>query len=90
MADAPATIQCSVLTPAGAVYEGPATFVEAHALDGRVGILPRHAPLLTALGEGPLRVKTPDGETRAWKINGGFLEVLDNHVSVVAEHLEED
>ncbi|MGA1488831.1 MAG: ATP synthase F1 subunit epsilon [Planctomycetota bacterium] len=84
-----ATLHCQVLTPEGRAYEGEATFVEAQAVDGRVGILPRHAPLLTALGQGPLRVRTADGD-RSWTIEGGFLQVLDNQVSVVAERLTED
>lgn len=84
-----ATLHCQVLTPEGRAYEGEATFVEAQAVDGRVGILPRHAPLLTALGQGPLRVRTADGDRR-WTIDGGFLQVLDNQVSVVAERLTED
>ena len=83
-----ATLHCQVLTPEGSAFSGEATQVVAQAIDGCVGILPRHAPLLTALGEGDLRVKTAEGEKK-WKIDGGFLEVLDNHVSVVAERLTE-
>ena len=82
-----ANLHCQVLTPNGSAFDGEATFVEAHAVDGRVGILPRHAPLLTALGQGPLRVKLPDGTEKKWTLDGGFLEVLDDHVSVVAERL---
>ena len=84
-----ANLHCQVLTPNGTAFDGEATFVEAHALDGRLGILPKHAPLLTALGVGPLRVKLPDNTVKRWTITSGFLEVLDDHVSVVAEGLEE-
>jgi len=83
-----ANLHCQVLTPNGSAFEGEASFVEAHAVDGRVGILPRHAPLLTALGRGPLRVKLPDGTEKKWTIDGGFLEVLEDHVSVAAERIE--
>lgn len=84
-----ATLHCQILTPNGSAFDGEATFVEAHALDGRLGILPRHAPLLTALGTGPLRVRLPDSTEKKWTVEGGFLEVLDNHVSIVAERLTE-
>ena len=84
-----ATLQCQILTPEGSAFDGEASFVEAQALDGRVGILPRHAPLLTALGKGPLRVKLAGGDEKKWTIDGGFMEVLNNHVSVVAERLTE-
>ncbi len=84
-----AMLHCQVLTPEGSAFDGEATFVDAQALDGRVGILPRHAPLLTVLGEGPLMVKLPDNTEKKWKVDGGFLQVLDNRVSVVAERLSE-
>ena len=83
-----ATLHCQVLTPEGRAFDGEVTFVEAQAVDGRVGILPRHAPLLTALGKGPLRVKTSAGDKK-WTIEGGFLQVLDDQVSVVAERITE-
>ena len=85
-----ATLHCQVLTPNGSAFDGEAAFVEAHAVDGRLGILPQHAPLLTALGQGPLRVKLPDGTEKKWTIDGGFLEVLENHVSVAAERISEE
>ena len=83
------SLLCSVLSPEGTIFEGEASFVEAHALDGRLGILPGHAPLLTALGEGPLRITISDSDERRWQISGGFMEVLKNKVSIVAEGLEQ-
>lgn len=84
------TIHCSVLSPEGSVFEGEVTFVQAHALDGRLGVLPGHAPLITALGAGPLSVRLESQEEHKWQVNGGFMEVLDNHVSVLAEGLRDD
>ena len=83
-------IHCSVLSPEGSIFEGEVTFIEAHALDGRLGILPSHAPIITALGAGPLRVRIEGQEDRKWQVSGGFLEMLDNHASVLAEGLVED
>ena len=84
-----ATLHCQILTPEGNAFDGEVAFVGAQALDGQVGILPRHAPLLTALGKGSLRVKLTGGEEKKWQIDGGFMEVLNNEVSVVAERLTE-
>ncbi len=83
------TLHCSVLSPDGSIFEGEIAFIEAHALDGRLGILPGHAPLITALGDGPLRIRLEGQEDHKWQVSGGFLEVLDNHVSVLAEGLEQ-
>ncbi|MGE4631473.1 MAG: ATP synthase F1 subunit epsilon [Planctomycetota bacterium] len=87
MADA---IHCSVLSPEGPIFEGEVSFIEAHALDGRLGILPNHAPIITALGEGPLRIRIEGQDDRKWQVSGGFLEMLDNHASILAEGLTED
>ena len=84
------TIHCSVLSPEGSVFDGEATFVQAHALDGRLGVLPGHAPLITALGDGPLWVRIEGHADRKWQVSGGFMEVLDNHVSILAEGLREE
>jgi len=84
-----ATLHCEVLTPNGRAFAGEVRSVEAHAVDGRIGILPRHAPLITALGKGPLRVVLADGTEKKWTLDGGFLEVLDNHVSIAAERILE-
>ena len=84
-----ANLYCEVLTPDGRAFAGEATIVEAFAVDGGLGILPRHAPLLTALGKGPLLVRLPDGTEKRWQIDGGFLEVLDDKVSIAAERISE-
>ena len=76
-----------VISPERAVFDGDAESVVAPAYDGLVGILNRHAPFLTLLGEGVLRVRHA-GATSAFKIAGGFLQVADNTVRVVADHAE--
>jgi F-type H+-transporting ATPase subunit epsilon len=52
-----------------------------------MGVLPGHAPLLSALGEGTLTYKNGGGR-KVLKIDGGFVEVFDNHVRVLADHAE--
>ncbi len=79
-----AQLTCEVLTPEGTIYSGAVDLVVAPAADGEVGIMAQHAPLITALGKGTLRVKTGNDTTK-WIVEGGFMEVLNNKVSVLAE-----
>jgi F-type H+-transporting ATPase subunit epsilon len=78
----------SVISPEAATFDGPADSVVAPAFDGEVGILPRHAPFMTLLGEGALLVRTEGGERR-FHVRGGFLQVVDDTVRVVTEYVEE-
>jgi len=73
-----------VISPERVLYEGTARGVIAPAFDGEVGILPMHAPLMTLLGRGTLRVDTAGGEQR-FQVDGGFLQVVDDAVRVVTE-----
>jgi F-type H+-transporting ATPase subunit epsilon len=74
----------SVISPEKVLYEGTARSVTAPAFDGEMGILPMHAPLMTLLGKGTLRLDTTEGERR-FTVQGGFLQVVDNQVRVVTE-----
>jgi F-type H+-transporting ATPase subunit epsilon len=74
----------TVISPEGAVFDGDATSVVAPAYDGEVGILPRHAPFMTLLGEGRLQVRT-GATTRNFRVRGGFLRVVRDTVRVVTE-----
>ncbi|MFN0058878.1 MAG: ATP synthase F1 subunit epsilon [Planctomycetota bacterium] len=82
------SFSCELLTPEGAIYKGQATSVVAPGADGQVGILSGHAPLITALGKGELRIKTADGASSRYQVAGGFMEVLKNKVTVLAERAE--
>jgi len=73
-----------VVTPERALYDGEAASLVAPAYDGLVGILPRHAPFLSLLGTGALVLRTPRGELR-FVVAGGFIQVVENVVRVVAE-----
>jgi F-type H+-transporting ATPase subunit epsilon len=69
------------------MFDGDADAVVAPAFDGEVGILPNHAPFMTLLGEGTLTVRRADSVSR-FTVRGGFLQVVDNRVRVVAEHVQ--
>jgi F-type H+-transporting ATPase subunit epsilon len=74
----------TVIGPEASVFQGEADAVVAPAFDGQVGILTNHAPLMTLLGKGTLRVKQGSTEHR-FSVQGGFLQVVSNRVRVVAE-----
>jgi len=77
-------MRVTVIVPERPIFDGDAEAVSAPAYDGQVGILPRHAPFLTLLGEGKLTVRSADGATTL-RVRGGFLQVVDDTVRVVAE-----
>jgi F-type H+-transporting ATPase subunit epsilon len=76
-------LKVSVISPEASLYEGDATSVVAPAFDGEVGILTGHAPMMTLLGKGELRIE--GGNARRFAIEGGFLQVVNNSVRVVTE-----
>jgi F-type H+-transporting ATPase subunit epsilon len=79
------TLQVSVVTPEGAVLETEARAVVFPAYDGEIGILPMHAPLLTGLGIGTLRVTRLDGGVERLYVDGGFAQVVDDKVILLTE-----
>ena len=80
-----------VVTPEREVFSGDADMVVAHGVDGDVGILPNHAPMLIQLGEAPVRVLRGSDE-RSIDVGGGFLHVSPGEdvtrVDVLAERAE--
>jgi F-type H+-transporting ATPase subunit epsilon len=81
----PSSIQVDIVSAEGELFSGPAAEVFAPAKEGDVGIYPRHAPLLTLLKPGEVRVKTSDGEEHHFFVGGGALEVQPNKVTVLAD-----
>lgn len=77
-------LHVSVISPERVLFEGEAESVVAPAYDGEVGILEHHAPMMTLLGRGELRLRT-GGDTQRFAVEGGFLQVVDNAVRVVTE-----
>jgi F-type H+-transporting ATPase subunit epsilon len=82
-------MQVTVISPEAAMFDGDAEAVVAPAYDGEVGILPNHAPFMTLLGQGTLTVRQGSTISR-FTVRGGFLQVVDNRVRVVAEHVQGD
>ena len=82
-------MQVTVISPEASMFDGEADAVVAPAFDGQVGILPNHAPFMTLLGEGTLTVRRAEAADH-FSIRGGFLQVVDNRVRVVTEHVQGD
>jgi F-type H+-transporting ATPase subunit epsilon len=78
------SIHCQIVTQDKLLYEGPADMVVAPGTEGELGILPHHAPLLTTLDFGILRVRY-EGEEQAFTIAGGILEIRPDQVTVLAD-----
>src|SRR2546429_9943941 len=68
------TIHAGIGRAEGEIFSGPASMVFAPASQGELGITPRHAPLLSLLKAGEVRVQTPDGEQHFFFVGGGALE----------------
>jgi F-type H+-transporting ATPase subunit epsilon len=77
-------IHVDIVSAEGEIFSGEADMVYAPALMGEIGIAPRHAPLLTALKPGSVRVQTGDGE-KLFYVTGGVLEVQPHLVTVLAD-----
>lgn len=83
------TFQLEVATPERLFVDEQVSEAELPGQEGYMGILPGHAPLLSILGSGTLTYKLGGGEHKL-KIEGGFVEVFDNHVRVLADRAETD
>lgn len=80
-------IHLDIVTIERSLVSDEVDYISAPAIDGIVGILPRHEPLLTALGVGELRYKK-DNEEVSLAIGGGFMEVRPDKVTVLADVAE--
>jgi F-type H+-transporting ATPase subunit epsilon len=78
-------LQVNIVSLQGEIYSGKALRVAAPALLGEVGIHPRHAPMLTPLKEGEVRVLTPGNTLELIYISGGLLEVQPTLVTILAD-----
>ena len=81
------TFQIDIATPEKLLLQQTVQSAQIPGKDGYMGILPGHAALLSELGEGTLSV-TADGQTRNFTITGGYVEVRDNYVRVLADSAE--
>ena len=76
------TLHCIVVTPEETVLESDASFVALPLFDGEIGIGLNHSPMIGRMGYGEMRI-TEGGETTRYYVDGGFVQVADNQVSVL-------
>jgi len=79
------TVQVDIVSAEIEIFSGPVEMVFAPAVMGEVGILPGHAPLLTHLKPGEVRVRKTDGEEECFYVSGGILEVQPHIVTVLSD-----
>ncbi|MGB0957631.1 MAG: F0F1 ATP synthase subunit epsilon [Litorivicinus sp.] len=79
------TMQCNVVSAEESIFEGSVTMLIAAGTEGDLGITPGHAPLITGLQPGPVRVVLDNGDEDVFYVSGGFMEVVPGVVTVLAD-----
>ncbi|NBB93783.1 MAG: F0F1 ATP synthase subunit epsilon [Gammaproteobacteria bacterium] len=79
------TIHCDIVSAEAEIFSGEAAMVVVTGEEGELGIAPRHAPLLTRLKPGQVRVMLPEGGEEFYYISGGLLEVQPHVVTVLSD-----
>lgn len=82
------TFLLEIVTPERKVYENDARMIIVKGVEGELGILPNHIPLVTALKIAPVLVRKPDGKEQVIAVHGGFMEVRKEKVVILAESAE--
>lgn len=81
------TMRLDIVTPDATVFSDEVTFILAKGVEGDLGILPQHMPLVTLLKDGPVTIKQEDRE-QVVHLRGAFLEVRKDRVTILAEAAE--
>ena len=81
----PATMQCYIVSAEEEIYSGRVAMLSATGTIGELGILPGHAPLLTGLRPGPVKLRDENGEEDVFYASGGYLEIQPGIVTVLAD-----
>ena len=79
------TIRCDIVSAHKEIFSGEVAMVFATGIAGELGISPRHAPLITQLKPGPVRVQEASGEEQFFFVSGGIIEVQPHVVTVMAD-----
>lgn len=78
-------IHCDIVSAETAIYSGPIEFMAVIGTDGELGVCYGHAPLLTELKAGPVRIQAQDGTEETFYLEGGFIEVQPHRVTILAD-----
>lgn len=78
-------MKVEIITPEATLFEGDGSFVFLPGSDGSLGVLNSHAPLISSLKKGVVRVKDNGGKEHRFEVKGGTVEVFNNKVTILAE-----
>jgi F-type H+-transporting ATPase subunit epsilon len=78
-------LNVELVSPTQQVWSGQATFISARTTEGDLGVLPDHSPLFGVLVDGAVSIKSVDGTTQEFNVEGGFISVSNNRVSILTE-----
>ncbi len=81
-----ATLDCKIVTPSGPAYQGPAEMVVVPGVEGELGVLARHAPLMARLKPGEVRVRTDATSWTHYMTSGGYFQVQRDVALVLVEN----
>ena len=79
------TVHVDIVSAEAAIFSGLATMVFAPGVMGELGIMPRHAPLLTKIKPGEVRIRTEDGNEEFFYVSGGMLEIQPHIITILAD-----
>ena len=83
-----ANMYMEIVTPETMLWQGDVRIVTGPGFLGEFGVLPEHAPLITSLEVGPMHFVTAEGEEQWAAVHGGYFEILDNRITILAQHAE--
>jgi len=78
-------LRLEIISPDAEIFTGEVKSIVVPAIDGSLGILDNHAPLITTLKEGTIKLISTKGENQSIEVKGGVVEVLKNEVVILAE-----
>lgn len=82
------SMQVDVVTPEAIIWSGEATFVIARTVEGEIGIMPGHEPVMAALATGAVEIDPSEGERVTVGVHGGFMQIFDNTVTLLLDRAE--
>ena len=82
------TVQVNIVTPDGPVYDSEVTMVVAKTVSGEIGVLAGHIPMVAPLAIGAVKLNKADGSQELLAVNGGFIEVRPDQISILAPAAE--
>lgn len=82
------TFQVDVVSPEATVWSGLATIVIARTPEGELGIMADHEPLMASCATGPVEIEAESGERFTIGVHGGFIQVLNNQVTLITDRAE--